>query len=284
MGAACRVVSWNVAFSGRQRAAVQGSFLRSLRPDLVLLQELNPESSAVLEEKAALDWVKYSPEVAAVGLSQGRRRAAAVGGRGVTLLGVLPQGLALPMPEKVHAVTVAISGTEFVAISYHAPPGVSWGYRKVEQALAFVDWLNDVRSPAILGADANTPEIDHPDFTQTRTHWHTGMRRLGGLPGDDLLWGPAKTHRLTDPYRMWLEARPVELSRIRKLHPSGPLAESYWTGKRRQSLGTPRRFDSIWISPEIAVETVTYRQEALELSDHAAILADLRLSASIAIH
>jgi hypothetical protein len=195
------------------------------------------------------------------------------------LLQVLPQLLALPLPERVQAVRLGAGDFEFVAISYHAPPGVSWGYWKVEQALAFVDWLNDFRTPAILGADANTPEIDHPDFAQTRTHWHSGMRRLGGLPGDDLVWGPAKTHRLNDAYRLWLEAHPEELASIRRLHPAGPLAESHWTGQRQQSPGTPRRFDSIWVSPEFAVETVTYRREAFEYSDHAAIVADMRLGA-----
>src|SRR5260370_40682789 len=199
-GGACRVVSWNIAFSGPQRAALQGAFLRSLQPDLVIIQELNPGSLSVVSDTAGLDWFKYSLDRSFIGVSQGRRRAAAVGGRGVRLLGILPQLLALPLPEKVLAVRVAVGDVEFAAIGYHAPPGVSWGYWKVEQALAFLDWLNDIEIPAILGADANTPEIDHPDFAKSRTHWHTGSRKLAGLPGDAHLWALARTHPLIDAY------------------------------------------------------------------------------------
>lgn len=50
----------------------------------------------------------------------------------------------------------------------------------------------------MLGADANTPEHDMPGFRLSRTHWHTGMRKLGGEPGDDVLFGPDNEHRLTD--------------------------------------------------------------------------------------
>jgi hypothetical protein len=195
----------------------------------------------------------------------------------------MPQIRALPFPERVHAAKVAIHRIEMLAISYHAPPGVSWGYRKVEQALGFLDWLNDASEPSVLGADANTPEIDHPDFSETRTHWHTGMRSLGGLPGDDLLWGSAKSHRLADSYRLWLEDHADALAEIRRLRPSGPLAESHWTGKRRNAPGTPRRFDSIWVSPELTVVAVSYLSNALALSDHAAVVADLRVVEKVVV-
>ncbi len=184
VGKACRVVSWNIGFSGPRRAAIQGAFLRSLQPDLVLLQELNPDSSSVLHDNVGFEWLKHSTISSGLGLTPGRGRVAAVGGRGVGLLQDLPKPLGLPLPERVQAVRVAVGDVEFVATSYHAPPGASWVYWKVEQALVFLDWLNDIRVAAILGADANTPEIDHPNFAQTRSHWQSGSRRLGGLPGD----------------------------------------------------------------------------------------------------
>src|SRR5260370_23097433 len=103
-GGACRVVSWNIAFSGPPRAALQGAFLRSLQPDLVIIQELNPGSSSVVSDTAGLDWFKYSLDRSFIDVSQGRRRAAAVGRRGVHLLGILPQLLPLPLPDTVLAV------------------------------------------------------------------------------------------------------------------------------------------------------------------------------------
>jgi endonuclease/exonuclease/phosphatase family metal-dependent hydrolase len=36
-----RVVSWNVAFCGPKAAKRQGDLLRKLKPDLMLLQEVN---------------------------------------------------------------------------------------------------------------------------------------------------------------------------------------------------------------------------------------------------
>src|SRR6266849_3844948 len=268
-----RVLTWNLAFSSPSRAALQGNYLRTLEPDLVCLQELNPASAESVRQHAELKWLSYQLDPSEASGS-GRRRLAAVGGR-IELVGAMPQIRALPLPERVHVARVATHGIEMLAISYHAPPGVSWGYRKVEQALGFLDWLNDASEPLVLGADANTPEIDHPDFLLTRTHWHTGMRRLGGLPGDDLVWGPARRHRLSDSYRLWLQEHADALAEIRRLRPAGPLAESHWTGKRRNASGTGRRFDSIWVSPELSVIAVSYLSDALALSDHAAVLADL---------
>jgi hypothetical protein len=52
-----RVVSWNIAFRGPKAAKRQGSLLRELAPDLMLLQELNPGSSDVLADAAGADWM-----------------------------------------------------------------------------------------------------------------------------------------------------------------------------------------------------------------------------------
>src|SRR5215472_12106131 len=52
-----RVVSWNLAFRGPKTAKRRGDLLRELAPDLMLLQELNPGSSAVLADAAGADWM-----------------------------------------------------------------------------------------------------------------------------------------------------------------------------------------------------------------------------------
>jgi hypothetical protein len=75
-------------------------------------------------------------------------------------------------------------------------------------------WPAAQRGPVLLGADANTPLIDAADFAATRTHWHSGSRRLNGEPGDDLLFGPAKIHPLQD--RPWcrLADHPAEAAAL----------------------------------------------------------------------
>jgi hypothetical protein len=153
---------------------------------------------------------------------------------------------------------------------------------KARQAVTFARWLAAGQKPCILGADANTPLVDHPDFALTRTHWHTGIKALAGEPGDDLLWGPNKIHALEDAFRVMLAHDPAQLQAIRNERPTGPMAVSHMTGRRTGNPGTPRRFDSIWVTSGVNVLSLTYLYpEGVNAgSDHAAVLAELRVSAT----
>ena len=86
-------------------------------------------------------------------------------------------------------------------------------------------------------SDANTTLIDAADFVATRTHWHSGSRRLNGEPGDDLLLGPGKIHPLQDGLRRWLADHPAEAAALAD-RPKGPLAITYCTGRRKNSCAT----------------------------------------------
>jgi hypothetical protein len=133
----------------------------------------------------------------------------------------------------------------------------------------------------LFGDDANTPLIDALDFANTRTHWHTGRRRLRGEPGDDLLFGPQsqKVHDLDDAMRRWLALHPDEMDRLRAGKPSGPLALTHRTGRRKNSPGTERRFDSVWVSRHWVVRHIAHLYEkGMEAgSDHAPVIVDLDL-------
>jgi endonuclease/exonuclease/phosphatase (EEP) superfamily protein YafD len=184
-----------------------------------------------------------------------------------------------PLPEQVLTALVDIGGIEVTVASYHAPPGVTWFEKKPAQAVAFAQQLAAVVGPVLFGADANTPRVDAIDFALTRTHWHTGARKLKGAPGDDLLFGPEKIHWLDDGLRRYLETHPAELSKLQADRPEGPLAVSYRTGKRKAHPGTDRRFDSIWVSNHFAVDAIAYPYDASIAagSDHAAVVADLSM-------
>lgn len=273
-----RIVSWNVRFAGARQAAAQASLLRSLDPQIVLLQEVNAASTTAYRTGCDLTWLTCSRSEPLNRFERKRRPGAAIGGRNVELVEALPELAGAPLPERMHRAIARINTRQVVLASYYAPPGVSFGYKKVENALAFLAWIQRIDSPLLVGADANSPRIDHPEFSRTRSWWHTGSRMLRGRPGDDGLWGPNLQHKLQDALHVWLEGRPDELAAIVAERPEGPLAISHWTGKRllAPSAGTARRYDSIWLSDHFSVLGIDYLTDLMPtLSDHAPVVADL---------
>jgi endonuclease/exonuclease/phosphatase family metal-dependent hydrolase len=272
-----RVASWNVAFRAGAAAQRQGELLCSLRPDLILLQEVNPGSAEILRRAAGADWLVRAIDLRAPAPDDRpvRSRGVAIAGRGRPPAHTwLPADV--PLPERILVAETRVDGMGLTAVTYHAPPGVSWGLVKPRQAVAFASWLAAQSVPMVLGADANTPLIDAPDFTGTRTHWHSGSRKLHGEPGDDLLFGPSKIHPLDDALRRWLADHPRDAAAL-AIPPHGPLATTYRTGRRKDSPGTARRFDSIWVSPHWTVQRIhhLYNDGIAAGSDHALVVADL---------
>jgi hypothetical protein len=299
-----RVVSWNLAFRGPTAAKRQGGLLRELDPDLMLLQELNPGSSEVLKNAAGADWMVRAIDRRTSEPDDSRRRrpGVAIAGHG------LPQGRSwlldkIQLSERILFIETQTEGTPFIAVSYHAPPGVTWGIVKPQQAVTFARWLSTQNGPLLFGADANTPLIDALDFANTRTHWYTGNRKLHGEPGDDRLFGPCKVHDLDDALRRWLALHPNETDGFHASKPSAeaaiphwkslsparqrrrecevPLAITHRTGKRKNSPGTGRRFDSVWVSRHWVVRHVEhlYEKGIAAGSDHAPVMVDLDLTA-----
>ena len=80
-----RVVSWNIHFRGREAAKRQGDLLRGLAPNLMLLQEVNPGSSAVLADAAGADWMVRTIDLRAPEPDDSpvRRRGLAIAGHGL---------------------------------------------------------------------------------------------------------------------------------------------------------------------------------------------------------
>jgi hypothetical protein len=254
----------------------------------MLLQELNPGSSAILADAAGADWMVRAIDLRAAEPDDTpvRRRGVAIAGRGLLFCRswLLDK---IRLPERVLLIETQTppEGTSFIAVSYHAPPGVSWGLVKPQQAVAFAYWLSTQNKPLLFGADANTPLIDAFDVANTRTHWHTGnlgIWDLHGAPGDDLLFGPDKVHDLDDSLRRWLALHPDEMYRFRA-KPAGPLAITHRTGKRKNLPGTDRRFDSVWVSHHWVVQHVEhlYEKGIAAGSDHAPVVVDLKLDSSI---
>lgn len=273
-----RIISWNLRLLVGPAVARQAALIAKLSPDIACLQEVNSKSIQALRLHSGLVWQTSTTPVELPRSRRSAYQAVVAGASGTTVQRRLP-ALDVPFPERVARAVVTAGDAELTVASYHAPPGRTWGVEKVRQALIFAQWLSTVTGPTILGADANTPEVDAIDFERTRTHWHTGSARLKGLRGDDALWGPGKVHQLRDALRVWLNDHPEQLHEIRRQRPKGPLQISHRTGVRRGHPGTPRRFDSIWISDHWSVKDVRYLYgEGLAAgSDHAVVMADMAL-------
>ena len=181
-------------FRGAARAVSQGELLRKLSPDLMLLQEVNLSAVEAFRQAARADWLICAADlrIRAADDRPVRSRGVAIGGRGPAPRRTwLPADV--PVPERTLLAEVTVDGTGLTAVSYHAPPGVNWGIAKARQAVAVARWLAAQPGPVLVGADANTPLVDAVNFAGTRTHWHTGNRCLNGEPGDDLMFGPARS-------------------------------------------------------------------------------------------
>jgi hypothetical protein len=270
------------AFRGPKTAKRQGGLLRELAPDLMLLQELNPGSSKVLADAAGADWMVRAIDLRAPEPDDSpvRRRGVAIAGHGLPPRRSWLFG-GIRLSERIVLIETQTEGTPFIVASYHTPPGVSWGIVKPRQAVAFASWLSTQNAPLLFGADANTALIDAFDFANTRTHWYTGNRHLNGENGDDFLFGPCKEHDLDDALRRWLALHPDEMDRLHASKPSGPLAITHRTGRRKNSPGTGRRYDSVWVSRHWVVRHIKhlYEEGIAAGSDHAPVMVDLNLTA-----
>jgi hypothetical protein len=100
--------------------------LRELAPDLILLQELNPGSSEALKEAAGAKWMVRAVDLSIPALngSPVRRRAVAIAGRGPHPCRSWPLD-GIRQPERILFIETETEGTTFIAVSYHAPPGVT---------------------------------------------------------------------------------------------------------------------------------------------------------------
>jgi hypothetical protein len=287
MSSTVRIASWNLQGRSGDVAARLGSLLgQHGAADVVLLQEASHLGLAGFCEAAGLDWgVHVRDEFFDLLRVRGRAggsapdgtdypwpRCVAIAGRGAPLRSTtaFPE---VPLPEKVMAGWIDVSGARITVVSYHAPTGVQHGARKAEQAVHLARWLTKLDGPVVFAGDFNTPGVDPPAFDGVQTGWATGHELLDGAPGDDLLVGSEPVHGLRDALRTYLDGHPEELAVIKADRPDGPLMISHRTGDQDENR---YRYDAVWLSPHFEVKSVQYLyEEAIEAgTDHALVLVD----------
>lgn len=287
-----RVVSWNLDSSAKGKLDDKIELLRQLSPDLAFLQELNrPVYKALLPQPEAHERMHQRRRVFAWGTlstdhtdprgSDVRVGCAVLGSPATMLLSAkllhsaqfdvsAPERSAL-LRRTMAAQVATHGGRTLTACSLHARPAPSDPVRQPPTFHSGVaGWLADLAGTAVIGICAHAPQVDHPDFAESR------FRRpapAGGGPGEDQLLGPQAIHGLTDVLRTHLHRHPDDLQRIRADRPNGPLAVSYHED------GEPMRYDHIWATPDLEVFDVRYLyDEAVATgSDHGLVLADFEV-------
>jgi len=266
------VVTWNVA--GRIKPAML-DLLVGLEPDIAFLQEVKVDQWSA--------WKRALHGEGLMGLELRPREADEGGKRGLgaaVLLrpplqlaaGSLVQhpGFAWPERAVTGLVTLAPGLPPTRLVAYHALHG-GHGRIKPQSSAAMASWLAEQRGPVLVGMDANSPEVDHPDESSIEAFWaqastRTLERSLVGPRAD-------RAHHLNDVWRTYLAAHPEIADTIRAEKPHGPLAVTHWTGRHPR---VPRRYDHIWASDDFEVLEVDHVQEGISAgSDHAVVRARL---------
>jgi endonuclease/exonuclease/phosphatase family metal-dependent hydrolase len=264
-----RFVTWNVnGFAERGQA----EFLAASEWDVCAVQEAT--TPAALERLAtqvgATSYVSARPSLVGADDTRPRYVSALLARSPWSLSGA--RVLDVPSPERaLHA--VAAAGTQSIVVASMALPPASsraWGpAAKVAQAEAIATWLAETGVPTIVGIDANTPKVDHPELARS-VWWNAGEERLLGVD---------RIHRLRDVYREVVERDAALSASTVASRPDGPLAVSYRRGRGVRAVDC--RYDVILVSSDIAVCSGGYEYEVAVAagSDHALVWAELEVAA-----
>jgi endonuclease/exonuclease/phosphatase family metal-dependent hydrolase len=281
-----RIVSWNTQLHrawDRTDAAARWALLAELQPDVVLLQEVNRYRFRQLEASDLFDWAVLSTDFAPP--ASDRRFGVAIAGRSTTQLVrayrfpddafQIPDAEQSGFPYRTCVANIrSADGTALTLGSFHTRP--AGGARKPSFTVDVARWVDAQSGPLVFGIDANTPDVDHPDFARTEFCWPTGKSRYGG---EEALLGPACRGRF-DVFRRYLEEHQDQLAAIVAARPNGPLAVSHVLKG-----GGQRRYDHLWATDQFRVLNAEYRFDETTRSagsDHALVIADLKIVASTA--
>ena len=255
--------TWNVNYQKFKESHF--NFLGEINPDILALQEVHPDffkklssSNLFSNSHYTLGYIQHdvrpSKPCAILSSSDIRLRNPSL----------IPD---LPFPEKCVIVNAELDASVIKVCSFHTPPGVAVKELKPLSHMILAEWLKKRDHPVILGIDANTPGVDHPNLAENVWYWEDEPKLLG----------EERIHDLRDAFRDYLSNKPDLLEAIKQSRPKGPLAVSHITGKGYTP--TERRYDFIFVSPDIRVKKVDYifEEACAAGSDHALVYAELEI-------
>jgi len=274
-----KLISWNTA-RRVHIAPKQAEVLLEREPDLVVLQEVTATTLDLLLPTLHRGGLHHAlstspPEDCT---SKARALCVAIVSR-YSLRRLAAPPIAIPWPEKVLAVRVALPECEVEVFGTHIPPGSSNGWTKIETFEGIYNALAVTRlTPRILCGDFNAPQVELPDGRFVS--WAQRVRPDGTVRtkqrirhGDGSRWDAGERSVLRGPEAFGFS------DAIRKHHPDSP---GYSFVLKRKTKTIRRRFDHLLTAGPIAATTARYihawREE--KLSDHAALEAELALVAT----
>lgn len=260
-----KIIDWNICGLAAEGQARKAEALRELNWDLCLLQDATRDSvEDFAQAVGAADAVSVQRHLSDDVLgTRGLTYFCAMLVRS-TLRVIRTSTLAVPSPERALTVVLDMEGRRFTAASAALPPGSNWGPAKGRQALLIARWLAERSGPVVLGIDANTPKVEHPDLAQN-VWWEEGEKELLGVD---------RLHDARDVYRDYLESRGGLAGRPT----DEPLATSF---ERHGGAGVrvACRYDAIYATPEWDVREASYHyKEGRDAgSDHGYVRATLAM-------
>ncbi len=296
-----RVVSWNLNARGPDRTHEFIRHLSAVDPDVVLLQEVTRSMFGKLKDGLGPEGTRFFVDgrlSTDVGVRlDGRRWGTAVMLRRQWRIhdayrlpdnSCYPGDLVDGLPFKAVMAEVELQVGEgetrtVTFVSAHARPASGkQGLKSKKPAFhaALARWATTASHPVVLGIDANTPNVDHPDPAKVVYHWPVADQRPHELDqgepwGEDLLLDPRKMPRLRDAYRE-VVSRDDEVWKAQvQENPDGPLATSHVLRGGRHV-----RYDHLLVDEAIRVIDCAYDQAPRheKVSDHAMLMADLKVS------
>jgi hypothetical protein len=256
------VVDWNL--DGATPLGGKLELLATVDWHVLLLQEVTEETWPAVRELGAAVW--SAGRLPGLARPPWRHSAIVVrDGWRLTDTGPVPE---VPSPERTATALVGRGGLRCTVASFGLPPGSSWGTAgKGRQADRLACWLREQVGPAVVGVDAYAPKRDRPRLAECEW-WNEG---------EALLLGADRIHDLRDAYRDVLRRDPGRRADVLGRRPAGPLAVSYVSGDGRGA--TACRYDHVLVSPDFEVDDVRhlYDEAVAAGSDHALVLAELRI-------
>lgn len=257
-----RIVSWNVA--KRRDCEAQAVAITAIRPDIVVLQELNPRTWPRHQQQlasAGLVYAMSAPDLAPRGQ---RRRLACF----VAIASRWPLARArrarIPAPDAIACVTVDSPFGDFDLVGVHIPTyGGADPLLKIETQEGLLARLKRCRTPTLVCGDFNSPLAELADGTVVPFFRKRGSRQCDA---ESALMGATNAHGLVDLFR--------------HCHGYGIEAHSWYWKNRGRTGGY--RLDHIFASREFSARSCGYIDDwrARGLSDHAPIYADVTLLAT----